>query len=163
MNQSIPYPLSTNSLQCQNDWFPVLPIDLSITLKKPDLKFKRLQIPLTPGSIHQVLKLHKLIEGFAASDYRVQGMGLSNYIISDLRKPPDGKFGLENIYVMLSRATTWDAFAILCPFEDRIFTDCKINVELEQYNEFLDQQSEASQQRFMSEHRYLANIFSESS
>jgi hypothetical protein len=33
------------------DWFPVLPIELDVTLKTPDLKFKRLQIPLTPGLI----------------------------------------------------------------------------------------------------------------
>jgi hypothetical protein len=76
-----------------------------------------------------------------------------------LPSSPDGKFRLENIYVMLSRATTWEAFAILCPFEDRLFTDCKVNVELEKYNEFLDCQSETSQQRLMEEHLYLANMF----
>jgi hypothetical protein len=97
------------------------------------------------------------MKGFAASDYRVQGRGLDNYIV-DLRKPPDGKFKLENIYVMLSRATTWEAFAILCPFEDRLFTDCKVNLELEKYNDFLDQQSKASKQRLTNEHLYLVNL-----
>jgi hypothetical protein len=150
------YSYSGSTGQC--DWFPVLPIDIEVTLQKPDLTFNRVQTPLTPGSTPYYILATQLIEGFAASDYRVQGMGLDNYII-DLRKPPDGKFRLENIYVMLSRATTWEAFAILCPFEDRLFTDCKVNVELEKYNESLDCQSETSKQRLMEEHLYLANMF----
>jgi hypothetical protein len=56
---------------------------------------------------------------------------------------------------MLSRATTWETFAILRPFEDRLFTDCKVNVELERYNGFLDRQSETSQRR-------RASLFSQS-
>jgi hypothetical protein len=79
-------------------------------------------------------------------------LGLGHYIV-DLRKPPN-----RNLSVMLSRATTWEAFAILCPFEDRLFTDCKVNVELERYNGFLDRQSETSQRRLTDEHLYLVNL-----
>jgi hypothetical protein len=84
-------------------------------------------------------------------------MSLSNYIV-DLRKPPDGKFKLENLYVMLSRATTWEAFAILCPFEDCIFTEAMVNIELQQYNDYLDRQSCVSYQSLINEHSYIASL-----
>ena len=71
--------------------------------------------------------------GFAASDHRVQGMGLRNYII-DLKKPPSGLLGLQNIYIMLSHASSWDDFAILRPFEDKIFRT-QLDPYLEKYNE----------------------------
>jgi hypothetical protein len=70
------------------------------------------------------------------SDHRVQGMNMTNYII-DLRRPPHGKFTLENIYVMLSRATMWTDFAILCPFDDDLFLKNKPNHELQEYHRYL--------------------------
>jgi len=52
--------------------------------------FDRIQIPLTYG--------------FAMSDFRVQGNGLSKGIF-DLKKPPSGRLLAANIYVMLSRVS----------------------------------------------------------
>jgi hypothetical protein len=44
-------PLYTSSLSTEEtNWFPVLPIDVTVTLTNPNLTFKRHQVPLTPGS-----------------------------------------------------------------------------------------------------------------
>src|SRR5271170_2650779 len=74
-------------------------------------------------------------------------MSLINYII-DLRRPPAGKFQLENLYVMLSRAITWEDFAILCEFNDSLFRKNDHNEPLEEFIRYLDEQNLGSQQKF---------------
>lgn len=81
-------------------------------------------------------------------------MSLTNYVI-DLRRPPAGKFQLENLYVMLSRATTWDDFAILCDFDDSLFRRNDSNEPLAAYIEYLDEQNLESQQKFRDEREYI--------
>jgi hypothetical protein len=83
-----------------------------------------------------------LIVGFASSDHRVQGMGLKTYI-ADLKKPPTGKLMLENIYVMLSRATSWEEVAILRPFEESVLQSIP-DQRLMSYNQYLKSQDEAT-------------------
>jgi hypothetical protein len=87
----------------------------------------------------------------------VQGTSLNNYII-DLRRPPAGKFQLENLYVMLSRATTWNDFAIPCDFEDSIFRRSDSNEPLERYSEYLQRRNLETQQKFRDEREYIANL-----
>jgi len=122
-----------NGDESRGNWFPILPVKSQVDLKSSSkilsrTKFYRTQIPLTPG--------------FAASDHRVQGMGLRNYIM-DLKKPPSGRLGLQNIYVMLSRASSWDDFAILRPFEDKIF-QTQLDPYLEKYNQEMIKRDEST-------------------
>jgi hypothetical protein len=96
-------------------WFPIMPLKLSITIPKEfssesasttDKKtFDRTQVPLTGG--------------FAMSDFRAQGSGMSKAIF-DFKKPPSGRLLHQNIYVMLSRVGDWEDMAILKPFEDSV-------------------------------------------
>lgn len=98
------------------NWFPIMPMKQSITIPKEyghgastrnKTTFDRVQIPLTCG--------------FAMSDFRVQGNGLSKGIF-DLKKPPSGRLLAANIYVMLSRVSNWEDLAILRPFEESVLT-----------------------------------------
>jgi hypothetical protein len=84
-------------------------------------------------------------------------MSLNNYII-DLRRPPTGKFQLENLYVMLSRATTWNDFAILCDFDDALFRRDDHNEPLELYIRYLEEQNSLSQQKFLDEREYITHL-----
>ena len=94
------------------------------------------------------------------SDHRVQGMNLTNYII-DLRRPPNSRFRLENLYVMLSRATTWSDFAILCPFDDDIFLKNKPNEELQEYNQYLKDQDGRGKTIIENEQNLVNNLLQE--
>ena len=71
------------------------------------------------------------------SDFRVQGAGLVNAIL-DMKKPPTGRIRLENIYVMLSRISSWDDLAILRTFEESVLQRVP-DERLTAYNEFLEQ------------------------
>ena len=76
--------------------------------------------------------------GFSLSDFRVQGNGLTNTIL-DMKRPPTGRLGLENVYVMLSRISSWEGLAILRPFDDSVLQgvpDQRLNIA---YDEFLEQ------------------------
>jgi len=85
------------------------------------------------------------------SDHRVQGMSLKNFIV-DLRRPPDGKLKIENIYVMLSRATEWNDFAILCDFDDDIFcSDGERSRAIDNYNQYLSGQDTLTQLELQAE------------
>jgi hypothetical protein len=65
----------------------------------------------------------------------VQGRGLVVSIL-DITKPPTGRFRLENLYVMLSRASNWESVAILKQFDDKIF-DMLPDQKLIVYNQYL--------------------------
>jgi hypothetical protein len=67
----------------------------------------------------------------------VQGAGLANAIL-DMKRPPTGWIGLENIYVMLSRISSWDDLAILRPFEESVLQRVP-DERLTAYDEFLEQ------------------------
>jgi hypothetical protein len=82
---------------------------------------------------------------------------MTNYII-DLRRPPHGKLTLENIYVMLSRATTWNDFAILCPFEDDLFLKNKPNRELRDYHRYLLSQYDKTKGILMGKRSFIDDI-----
>ena len=75
--------------------------------------------------------------GFSHSDFRVQGNGLTNAIL-DMKRPPTGRLGLENVYVMLSRISSWEGLAILRPFEDRVLQGAP-DQRLVAYDDFLEQ------------------------
>ena len=75
--------------------------------------------------------------GLSLSDFRVQGKGLISTIL-DMKRPPTGRLGLENIYVMLSRISSWDGLAILRPFEDSVLQGVP-DERLDAYDEFLEQ------------------------
>ena len=45
---------------------------------------------------------------------------------------------------MLSQATTWSDFAILCPFHDDIFLENKPNEELQGYHQYLQSQDRST-------------------
>jgi hypothetical protein len=55
------------------------------------------------------------------TDIKVQEQGFRNKFIVDIRKPLTGRLGLENLYVILSRATYWENIAILRLFDVSIF------------------------------------------
>jgi len=55
-----------------------------------------------------------------------------------MKRPPTGRLGLENIYVMLSRISSWDGLAILRPFEDSVLQGVP-DERLDAYDEFLEQ------------------------
>jgi hypothetical protein len=110
-------------------WFPVMTIKEKVKSPKEfgtEALFSRTQTPLTSA--------------FALSDYRVQSQSL-NLFIPDLKKPPTGKLHLENIYVILSRATSWDNMAILRPFEDSILQS-QPDDSLIAYDEYLQTRNE---------------------
>ena len=91
------------------EWFPIMTKRLQVKSPKSlgtEKMFWREQTPLTSG--------------FAVSDYRVQGMGLLKFIL-DLEKPPTSTLNLENIYVILSRASDWENLAVLREFDEKIF------------------------------------------
>src|SRR5271170_3016672 len=109
-------------------WFPIFPVRQLVKVprefSRPNATtFHRTQTPLTLA--------------FSASDFRVQGAGLANAIL-DMKKPPTGRIGLENIYVMLSRISNWDDLAILRPFEESILQGVP-DERLSAYDNFLDQ------------------------
>jgi hypothetical protein len=109
-------------------WFPIFPVRQRVKIPRefcvPDVTtFHRTQIPLTLA--------------FSASDFRVQGAGLANAIL-DMKRPPTGRIGLENIYVMLSRISSWDDLAILRPFEESVLQRVP-DERLTTYDEFLEQ------------------------
>jgi len=90
--------------------FPISPIRQCVKIPREfcvsGMKtFYRTQIPLTLG--------------LSLSDFRVQGNGLTNAIL-DMKRPPTGPLGLENVYVMLSHISSWEGLAILRPFEDGV-------------------------------------------
>jgi len=66
-----------------------------------------------------------------------EGAGLVNVIL-DMKRPPTGQIGLENIYVMLSRMSSWDDLAILRPFEESVLQRVP-DERLSVYDEFLKQ------------------------
>jgi hypothetical protein len=50
-------PISTNrltynftSIEDHETWFPILPIDVQVTMENPTITFEQTQIPLTPGT-----------------------------------------------------------------------------------------------------------------
>ena len=55
-----------------------------------------------------------------------------------MKRPPTGRIGLENIYVILSRISSWDDLAILRPFEESILQRVP-DEGLTAYDEFLEQ------------------------
>jgi len=91
-----------------------------------DPSFYRTQTPLTLA--------------FALSDYGVQSRGLKNFIL-DLDKPPTASLKIGNIYVMLSRVSSWNDVAILRPFNESIFHSAP-DAALLAYDEYLEQQNE---------------------
>jgi len=74
--------------------------------------------------------------GLSLSDFRVQGKGLISTIL-DMKRPPTGRLGLENVYVMLSRISSWDGLAILRPFEESVLQGVP-DERLVVYDEFLE-------------------------
>jgi hypothetical protein len=137
-----PLKLHPGSLDHTN-WFPIMPMKQSITIPKEyghavstrnKSTFDRIQIPLTCG--------------FAMSDFRVQGNGLSKGIF-DLKKPPSGRLLAANIYVMLSRVSNWEDLAILRPFEDSVLSSLADEelMEYEQYLVDMDRETECREER----------------
>jgi len=57
--------------------------------------------------------------------------------ILDMKRPPTGRLGLENVYVMLSRISSWDGLAILRPFEDSVLQGVP-DERLVVYDDFLE-------------------------
>jgi hypothetical protein len=55
-----------------------------------------------------------------------------------VKRPPTGRIGLENIYVILSRISSWDDLAILRPFEECVLQRVP-DKRLSAYDEFLKQ------------------------
>jgi hypothetical protein len=59
---------------------------------------------------------------------------------------------------MLSRATSWNDFAILCPFNDSIFLEAKVNIELQQYNEYLEGRNQVTLRRLKDDWSHIASL-----
>ena len=116
-------------------WFPIMRKKAIVKTPKEfgtPVSFSRTQIPLTPA--------------FAMSDYRVQGRGLNTFIV-DLQRPPTGSLKLENIYVMLSRASNWEDISILRRFDESIF-QAKADETLMEYDKYLQSQNEATKAQY---------------
>ena len=61
--------------------------------------------------------------------------------IADIARPPMGRIGLQNLYVILSRATSFDKLIILRPFDDETFV-AQPNDNLEAVDRWLEERNE---------------------
>ena len=69
-----------------------------------------------------------------------------------MKRPPIGRIGLENIYVMLSRISNWDDLAILRPFDVSVLQGIP-DERLSAYDEFLEQMHMDTKRQLASECR----------
>jgi hypothetical protein len=134
----------------ETNWFPLMPIKEQIKAPKEwgtEKHFDRTQIPLISSF---AMSDYKVIEMQKSSNEKVQGQGFRKKFIVDIRKPPTGRLGLENLYVILSRATSWENIAILRPFDESIFMS-KENEHLRIHDGWLKRQDEMSRYEFLEE------------
>jgi hypothetical protein len=59
---------------------------------------------------------------------------------------------------MISRAPTWEDFAILCDFEDIVFTGSLVIGELERYNVYLGMENLVTRQKLRDEQEYITGL-----
>ena len=105
-------------------WFALEPITERIKAPKEwgtTKLFERTQTPLVPRFAKSDYKVN--IELYGALTHKVQGSTMESGFIADIARPPTGRMGLQNLYVILSRATSFDKLAILRPFDDKVFVE----------------------------------------
>jgi hypothetical protein len=130
------------------NWFPLMPIKEQMKAPKEwgtEKSFERTQVPLMSSF---AMSDYKVMYVKNDTDVKVQGQGFRNKFIVDIRKPPTGRLGLENLYVILSRATCWENIAILRPFDVSIFAS-KENEQLRIHDGWLKRQDQMSKYEFV--------------